>query len=161
VIRRTSLKRSTKRLRTRKPLPRDEQAAKEAALILLWGRACIPHGFIVCEVGLPGCAELSEVKLDPHHRLKQSQGGPWEVGNLIAACRPCHEVISDTRAEYYREGWLVRSGGGTAKLRWRKGETPAWELTPVLRRGVWVWLRPDGRFAVLGEQEIREWAGAA
>lgn len=156
MIRRTRLRCSTKPLRQRRPATRDEREAKQDALILLWGRACIPHGFIVCEVGLPGCAELSEVKLDPHHRLKQSQGGPWEVANLLAACRPCHQVISDTREEYYREGWLVKSSGGMAKL--RRGSVPAWERTPVRRRGVWVWLRPDGQFDVLGEREIREWA---
>lgn len=148
MIRRTSLKRSTKRLRTRKPLPRDEQAAKEAALILLWGRACIPHGFPVCEVGLPRCAELSEVKLDPHHRRKQSQCGPWEVANLLAACRWCHDVITDTRARYYIEGWLVKSYQDPRKV-------------PVLRRGVRVWLAADGRFRPLTEGEIQEWEEAA
>jgi 5-methylcytosine-specific restriction endonuclease McrA len=142
------LKRTNRRLRTRKPLPRDEQTAKECALILLWGRASIPHGFIVCEVGLPRCAGLSEVKLDPHHRRKQSQGGPWEVANLLAACRRCHDVITDTRSAYYKEGWLVKSYQDPRKV-------------PVLRRGVRVWLADDGRFRPLTPGEIEEWEKAA
>lgn len=159
IPRRTPLRRSTKPLRQRRPVPRDEREAMQDAKILLWGRACIPNGYMVCEVGLPGCAGLSGAKLDTHHRLKQSQGGPWEVANLLAVCRPCHQVISDTREEYYAEGWLVKSGGGLAKL--RRGVVPVWERTPVRRRGVLVWLRPDGGFDVLGEREIREWEKAA
>lgn len=50
--------------------------------------------------------------LDFHHRLFRSQGGKWEVGNGLMACRACHMAVTNTngrRDEYETNGWIVPS----------------------------------------------------
>lgn len=66
----------------------------------------------VCE--MCGHAEAT----DAHHRHGRLMGGtkrPWinALSNLIHACRPCHEMVTNTRGrrpEFERKGWLLREG---------------------------------------------------
>lgn len=48
-----------------------------------------------------------------HHRRKQSKQGPWSPSNCVRLCGDgttgCHGRITNTRQEYYDNGWLVRS----------------------------------------------------
>lgn len=50
-----------------------------------------------------------------HHRRKQSQGGPWTPSNCLHLCGDgrgpdgCHGTITNTREQYYKDGWLVYS----------------------------------------------------
>jgi hypothetical protein len=47
-----------------------------------------------------------------HHRLRRSQGGTNELGNLMALCNDCHEFIHRNPALAYEWGWLIRGNSG-------------------------------------------------
>lgn len=72
-----------------------------------------------------------------HHRRKQSQQGPWTPSNCLHLCGDgrspdgCHGMVTNTRSEYYDNGWLVRS--------WED-----WAAKPVLYRGRMVVLDDEG-----------------
>ncbi len=47
-----------------------------------------------CEIMLAGCAYYG---CDPHHRKLRSRGGSNDLGNLLLACRPCHDKVTSPR----------------------------------------------------------------
>jgi hypothetical protein len=73
------------------------------------------------------------------HRKGKAHCSPaelWDPANGLAVCGQgnysgCHGRLHQNPAEAYGNGWSVRSGHDPAEQ-------------PVLRRGEWVWLRPDG-----------------
>ncbi len=83
----------------------------------------------VCEV----CG--AEQATNWHHRKAKSHGRDHRLSNALHLCGSgttgCHGLITNTRTEWYDNGWLVRSGGNPA-------------MTPVARRGEWVFLTDDG-----------------
>lgn len=83
----------------------------------------------MCEITIPGVCTGRAT--DFHHRKNRSQGGTWEPVNGLAACRRCHSTVTDTRAEYYANGWCVESHQDPAEI-------------PVLYRGRWGRLTDDG-----------------
>lgn len=76
-----------------------------------------------CEVQTIACWHWP---VSPHHRLRQSQGGPDTVENVIAVCDWCHTLGPDaihrlgTRA--YDAGLLVRREDGPPSTAWKRGE---------------------------------------
>lgn len=73
---------------------------------------------------------------DAHHRQNRSQGGTWQVANLLHLCHPCHMTVTTAPALAWGFGWSVRStddpattparlaGHGWAYLDARGGVTP-------------------------------------
>ena len=59
-----------------------------------------------------GVCELCDAAraIDPHHRLRRTQGGTDDRSNLLFLCRRCHDWIHDHPAESYQQGYLLRSG---------------------------------------------------
>lgn len=125
-MKRTPLTRKTP-LRASAPSPRDTKpktkpgayAGVNKARELVKKRS---GGF--CEIRMIGCFGPAT---DWHHRQLRSQGGKWEARNGLHACRFCHEAVTNTRghrAEYERNGWLVRSHLDPAAvdvLMWHQG----------------------------------------
>lgn len=68
---------------------------------------------------------------DWHHRVNRSQGGTWDPANGLDLCRRDHARVTDTRSEFYGNGWLVKP--------WDDPLT-----RPVLYRGRWVLLNNHG-----------------
>lgn len=72
-----------------------------------------------------------------HHRRKRSQGGGWDISNCVALCGHgttmggCHSWVEANPNAAEEEGWHVRPWGDAA-------------TTPVLYRGRWALLLPDG-----------------
>lgn len=57
------------------------------------------------------CERCRLVKpLDPHHRVKRSQGGKDELGNLFALCRECHDDIEQHPKQAVADGWTTHLG---------------------------------------------------
>ena len=109
-----------------KPTPAESRRAYEAVRERSGG---------VCE----GCGEAPAS--DVHHRLFRSRGGRDEVTNLLHLCgwgnhTGCHGE-AHTDPERQTDGWSVPSG-----------EKPA--NRPVLYRGAWVYLMPDGGLEPMG-----------
>lgn len=106
----------------------NERLGKE----LVFGRS---NGW--CEIQLPGCHGRA---IDWHHRRLRSQGGRWDASNGLAACRWCHEAVTNTRgrrAEYEANGWLVS-----------REAIPA--AVPVLLANVgWALLDDDGGYELV------------
>lgn len=50
-----------------------------------------------------------EPATDAHHRQNRSQGGRWEITNLLHLCRREHQHITVSPAVSYERGWSVRS----------------------------------------------------
>lgn len=52
-------------------------------------------------------------ELEVHHRKLRSQGGTWDLSNVLAVCPRCHnqhpDSIHDNPRMAYEHGWLVRS----------------------------------------------------
>lgn len=48
-------------------------------------------------------------RIDPHHILRRSQGGPDTADNLVALCRVHHSFVHDHPEIGYRTGLLRRS----------------------------------------------------
>jgi len=52
----------------------------------------------MCELKHPGCLGLAN---EVHHRVAMQDGGaPFELLNLVSACKPCHsvETLKERRA---------------------------------------------------------------
>lgn len=94
-----------------------------------------------CELRLDGCLGRAH---SVHHRRKRSQGGPWLPSNAVHSCgdgsRGCHGVITETRTEYYDNGWIVHS--------WSD-----WKSTPILMHTAhghtWVLLDDEGGYRLV------------
>jgi hypothetical protein len=47
-----------------------------------------------------------------HHRLTRKYG-PWSPSNIVALCgdgvRGCHGLVTNTRSQYYDDGWLIHT----------------------------------------------------
>lgn len=83
----------------------------------------------VCEI----CQR--EPATDAHHRVNRSQGGRWEITNLLHLCRREHQHVTVNPAVAYERGWSVRSTSDPASV-------------PVFLAGRgWSLLRPDGSVA--------------
>lgn len=99
---------------------------------------------VVKERSAGGCERCGQRRAHTmHHRRKVSQGGPWCPSNVIHLCgdgtRYCHGEISNTRNEYYDEGWLVRSW-----QHWASKPVRLWHGVVVLdTRGGWLNLGMD------------------
>lgn len=48
-------------------------------------------------------------RLDPHHRLRRSQGGKDDSFYMVSVHRVCHSFIHDHPADAKRRGFLVSS----------------------------------------------------
>ena len=46
-------------------------------------------------------------RLDPHHRIRRSQGGKDKASNLISVHRLCHSYIHEHPTEAKRRGFLA------------------------------------------------------
>lgn len=46
--------------------------------------------------------------VERHHRLRRSQGGLNELGNLLHLCRYCHGVVHRYPGLSYERGWLLK-----------------------------------------------------
>lgn len=57
----------------------------------------------VCE----GCG--SQRASDAHHRKNRSQGGKWDVPNLMHLCSACHRWVTGHPTEGRKRGWAVKS----------------------------------------------------
>lgn len=76
-----------------------------------------------------------------HHRLHRSHGGGESAPNLIHLCHVCH-FDAHQASDRYVIGVSIRSGVGPE-------HDPA--NRPVLYRGVWAFLLPDGGIQEQGE----------
>lgn len=119
--RRTPFKRSTKRMRLRKPLQPAERDLKKAAEDVVAERAGGQ-----CEA----CVEVHP-GVDWHHRVRKGQGGPWSASNGLWLCRRVHDWIGAYPVSARAKGWGL----------WHN-EKPAKER--VSYRGSWVLLGDDG-----------------
>lgn len=89
-----------------------------------------------------GRCEICAVRLarEAQHRKNRSQGGTWDLSNLLHVCgfgntSGCHGLIHQRPEAAYANGWSVRECFTPAHI-------PAW-LTADFGR-VYVWLRDDG-----------------
>ena len=127
----TSLDRSTPLVRgpvkPRKPATWTPKQRKDRALVKARSGG-------LCEL----CGHVSATNI--HHRRPRRMGGSRlpdtnQPQNLLDLCGSattgCHGVIEENREHAYSMGWLVRDGVDPAAM-------------PILRRGVFVWLRSDG-----------------
>lgn len=86
------------------------------------------------------CLRCSAPGEQVHHRKPRGMGGSSLPGinspeNLILLCQRCHAFIESSRAEAYRDGWLVHRGDDPAEV-------------PIRRHGGLVLLFPDGGMEV-------------
>lgn len=44
---------------------------------------------------------------DAHHRRNRSQGGTWELPNLLHLCRACHVFVTEHPEAGRTTGWVV------------------------------------------------------
>ena len=65
---------------------------------------------------------------EAHHRKNRSQGGGWDVSNLLLLCNACHGWITTHPKEAHESGWAVKSY-----------EDP--QTVPVLVIGQWMLLK--------------------
>ena len=116
--RRTPLKRSTNRLRLRRPaLSADEVAAR-----LLVAERCD---------GLCEACPQQHPGVEWHHRVRRSQGGRWSGSNGLWLCRRLHS-------------WITRHPRGARLLGWGLWSHEDSAAEPVLYRGIWVLLDDAG-----------------
>lgn len=45
---------------------------------------------------------------EAHHRKNRSQGGKWDVANMLLLCHLCHAWITTHPEEARAKGWAVR-----------------------------------------------------
>ena len=60
-----------------------------------------------CQLGLPGCLGVADAV---DHRVEVFEGGePFDMGNLVAACKPCnsrkHMMVLSRRAGLRVRSW--------------------------------------------------------
>jgi hypothetical protein len=71
----------------------------------------------LCELRLlPGCTWWAT---DWSHRIARGRGGPWAASNGLAACRACHDAITNTRGRRPRFealGFICRTGAVTTAV---------------------------------------------
>jgi IS5 family transposase len=70
-----------------------------------------------CELDLP--TVCTKRATDWSHRIARGRGGKWTASDGLAACRPCHETITNTRgqrARFERWGFIVRTGANTEEV---------------------------------------------
>lgn len=70
-----------------------------------------------CEIRLPGICTRKAT--DWSHRIARGRGGKWTASNGMAACRQCHEAITNTRglrARIEELGYIVRTGANTCEV---------------------------------------------
>lgn len=88
-----------------------------------------------CEAGIPGVCTGQGQSM--HHRKNRSQGGTWDVENILHLCgdgvRGCHGWITEHPKLSYESGWAVRSHWNPADV-------------AVRVRGVNKFLTLDGRY---------------
>lgn len=65
---------------------------------------------------------------EAHHRKNRSQGGKWDVGNILWLCHDCHAWITVNPEISRQNGWAVP---------YHKNP----ELVPVLIIGQWMLLK--------------------
>lgn len=79
-----------------------------------------------CEIG-SGCPGQ-----EAHHRQNRSQGGSWDITNLLHLCHAHHLHVTTHPAAARQQGWAVLSTDDPA-------DAPVW----LAGRG-WSFLTPDG-----------------
>lgn len=72
---------------------------------------------------------------DAHHRVNRSQGGRWEITNLLHLCHEHHMHVTVNPALAKERGWSVPGTQNPATA-------PVW----IAGRG-WTYLRDDGTYA--------------
>lgn len=65
---------------------------------------------------------------EAHHRKNRSQGGKWDIGNILLLCHDCHAWITVNPDEAHKSGWAVKGY-----------EDP--EKVPVLIIGQWMYIK--------------------
>lgn len=143
TLKRTGIKRGTSQLKRSGPLKSKGLIGRGKALKsvrpkrtpeedngkdVVDDRATTDEGELVCELWLPRCTWYGT---DWHHRRNKGQGGPWDPGNGLKACRSCHDQVTDTDPEWSYRGWWLEHGED-------------WLTKPVFRRHRWVLLDNEG-----------------
>jgi hypothetical protein len=103
-----------------------------------------------CETQVPGvCIGIAVVWSHRKRRSQSSKAEKWCVTNALNSCGPCELYLTahDTDAKVRANGWTVASTLDPASV-------------PVLRRGRYVRLFPDGSFEPLDLTEIAKWVAA-
>ncbi len=77
---------------------------------------------------------------EAQHRKNRSQGGTWDLSNLLHVCGHgntdgCHGAIHQNPEAAYANGWSVRRSRVPSEM-------PAWLTTEYGR--IYVWLHDDG-----------------
>lgn len=70
-----------------------------------------------CELNLPTVCTGRAV--DWSHRIARGRGGKWTASDGLAACRACHEAITNTRgqrARFERWGFICRTNAVTTEV---------------------------------------------
>lgn len=68
---------------------------------------------------------------DWHHRMNRSVLGKWDASNGLHLCRLCHTTVTETKPEWFANGWCVKSWDNPADI-------------PVLLFDGWALLADDG-----------------
>jgi len=77
----------------RKPVSREEKTGK---------KRCRARSGGVCE----RCGHRAAREC--HHRKNRSQGGTWELSNLLDLCSECHREVTSFKEIALEQGWSVR-----------------------------------------------------
>jgi 5-methylcytosine-specific restriction endonuclease McrA len=111
LMKRTSLKRSTKRLMRYKTLAAiaSGRLSYEEELDAL-RPALMARCHEWCETEMWVHSGPWRGRLEPHHKLRRSQGGQNTMENVIMVCRPCHQWIHAHPCQAYELGLLVMRG---------------------------------------------------
>lgn len=67
---------------------------------------------------------------EAHHRKNRSQGGKWEISNILLLCRDCHLWVTINPEAAHKSGWAVKSHENTEKV-------------AVLIIGQWMYLKDN------------------
>lgn len=87
---------------------------------------------------------------EAQHRKNRSQGGTWNLSNLLHVCGHgntdgCHGLIHQHPETAYANGWSVRQSRNPAEM-------PAWLTTEHGR--IYVWLHDDGTASPVALPEL-------
>lgn len=99
--------RARARIRAGGPSSVHRQALPRALWRALVARCTKREGGRCWWCGLPPTGARGP-RLDPHHVVKRSLGGPDTDGNVVMLCRPCHDA---TDAPYSSGKLVIRSAG--------------------------------------------------